>query len=329
MPRVLLLRSISKLLRGPFLYRLEGTESIDMKPQNSIIIPSANPILVRYTVEGLLNQNSDNDNNEIIIVTPNLIQVQQMLKNTNVRIIGVDNLYPPGKMRNVGASHAHGKMLFFIDDDCIPSPDWIAKMLDVINNEDAIGAVGCRVVSEKKSFWCRCADYALFSCCQYNRLLESSLGAGALVVRKQAYREINGFDESLLASEDWDFCLRLQEKKWKSIFTPSVEVTHNHRRDSFVKILKSSYLSGERSGLIVQSRHMNKMSWLAKLSLILRSPWFYWILILPYSGAVSIQQLIEFLKKDLKVVVYYPIMFASRLSYHFGVWNQLIRESQE
>ena len=325
----LLLRNISKRLRRLFLCRFKETEMSDMKPQNSIIIPSANPILVMHTIEGLLKQDLDNSSYEIIIVTPNPAQVQQMLKNKNVMVVGVDNLYPPGKMRNIGAGCAHGEMLFFIDDDCIPPSDWICKMLGVINSEDVIGATGCRVVSEKKSFWCHCADYALFSCCQYNRFLESSLGAGALVVRKLAYQDINGFDESLLASEDWDFCLRLQEKKWKSIFTPIVEVTHNHRRDSFLKILKSSYLSGLRSGLIVQSRHMNKMSWLAKLSLMLRSPWFYWLLILPYSGAVSLQQLIGFLKKDLKVVVYYPMMLASRMSYHFGVWRQLMLESQE
>ncbi len=294
----------------------------------SVVIPSANSDLVHQTVGGILSQDCGTDEIEIIIVTPFVELLTDRYRITNssasiIKVVGVDRLFPPGKMRNIGAVHACGKTLFFIDDDIVPSSNWISSLSEVLVNDGSIGAVGCKVVSMKHGFFPQCADYALFGCCQHAKLIDTNLGAGALAVNREAFREIGGFDEVLLASEDWDFCLKLQGEKWRTVFSPKTITRHNHRRESLGAILKSSYHSGYKSGLVVQERHQEQMSWLAKVSLFLSSPYLYWLLIIPYSAAISLLQFTTSLQNK-KIISFLPILFMSRVNYHFGVWKSLV-----
>jgi GT2 family glycosyltransferase len=44
--------------------------------------------------------------------------------------------------RNLGASHAEGDWLAFTDDDCVPGPDWLSKLVEALAGHDADGATG-------------------------------------------------------------------------------------------------------------------------------------------------------------------------------------------
>lgn len=290
----------------------------------SVIIPSARSHDVGHTVDALL---SAEVLAEEIIVVAQLNPEHDALAGKGVRFVHVPALYPPGKMRNIGARAAQGGLLAFIDDDCIPPPGWLRKLRDVVRKEKNVGVVGCRVVGIKNDFWIRCADYSLFAAYQHMSEKSCSLGSAALIVKKDAFEEINGFDEGLKASEDWDFSLHLAEKGWKCIFTPEVEVFHNHGCNTLKSILSKSYSYGLRSNLVVQRRHLSKMSWLARLSVAMGSPWLYWMLILPYSALVTLFQVCEFFRGDRKVLAYMPVIFGSRCAYHVGVWKSLFQDN--
>jgi GT2 family glycosyltransferase len=288
----------------------------------SVIIPSGRADRVYLTVEGLNNQTLDRSQYEIIIVTPKPESMQR-LKDAGARIIGVDRLYAPGKMRNIGAHAACGKILFFIDDDCIPPQNWLEKSLKTLEGEKNIGAVGCRVVAFKDSFWTRCADYSLFSAYQYNQCRYGDLGSAAIGTRREAFEDAKGFDEELLASEDWDFSLKLKEKNWKCVFDPSVEVKHDHRCNTLAIIIGKAYRFGRNSGLVVQARHNKNISWLARLSVMLGNPLLYLLLIFPYGLAVTLLQLWDFRGTDHRLVPFAPIMLSSRIAYQIGVWARV------
>ncbi|KJS01691.1 MAG: hypothetical protein VR65_08055 [Desulfobulbaceae bacterium BRH_c16a] len=298
-----------------------------MKFDISIIIPSGRPDRVGETIQALEQQTLSGLEYDIHVVTPFADRLER--KYTAVHVDRTDLLYPPGGMRNIGAAASSGDILAFIDDDCVPPQNWLSETMKSLSLEKRVGAVGCRVVSGDNNFWSRCADYCLFSDYQGFHDRQGALGSAAVLVYRQAFDEAGGFDEALLASEDWDFSLRLQENGWKCRFVSSVEVQHNHGRGSFIGILRNSYRSGLRSGLVVQERYGNSISWLAKLSISFKSAWLYWMLILPYASAVSLLQAIASIKRDANVLWYFPVMFVSRVVYHFGVWKRLITDSRE
>lgn len=293
-----------------------------MQPYVSVIIPSGRPEMVEETIQGLEKQDLGRNTFEVVVVTP-VQKFQLSSSSVDVTILQVKQLFAPGRMRNLGAAKARGELLAFIDDDCIPPVHWLSTLVQTIDEGKSLAAVGCRVVG-RKGYWNRCADYALFAAYQHNIRKICDLGSAAILVRASAFIEVGGFDQDLLASEDWEFSLRLSGHGWRCLFEPGVEVLHNHRCGSLVAICYKSYLYGMRSSLITQRRHREQMSLLARLSVAMGSPWVYWLLILPYSIVVSLFQGGEFFQTDRKVIMYFPIIFLSRCIYHIGVWQSLL-----
>ena len=298
-----------------------------MSPAISVIIPSSRPEEVVETIQGLERQDLDKDLFEILVVSPFKLDYRQ-IGLPRIRTIQTTYLYAPGKMRNLGAVEAQGDYLAFIDDDCIPPVRWLSTLLNILQEQAKVAAVGCRVISLKKSYWGRAADYALFAAYQYSTRKRIALGSAAIMFNRSRFEEVGGFDETLKASEDWDVSLKLQDGDWDCIFDPQVEVLHDHGCYDFLAILKKSYMYGLRSRLVVQNRHKDKMSWLAKLSLYMSSPWLYWLLIVPYAFLVCIFQGIDFIRWDKKIILYFPVLCICRLGYHIGVFNGLVNDKR-
>ena len=294
----------------------------------SVIIPSARPGKVIGTLCGLSTQTLAADVLEMIVVTPKHSQEKiDCDRITKVKVVFVDELYPPGKMRNIGARSAVGDYLAFIDDDCIPGERWLENLIKEVTSHQDVGMVGCRVVSGNKGFWSESADYALFAAYQYKKKLFIDLGSAAIMVKRQAFTEVAGFDESMLASEDWDFSLRLRQVGWRCLFTPEGQVLHFHGRESFSAIAQSAYRSGFRSGLMVQIKHFSKMSWLAKISVRMGTSFWYFPLILPYALALTLMQCLGLVQTDFYKCRHVPMIFICRFLYHCGVWRKLLQES--
>jgi hypothetical protein len=243
-----------------------------------------------------------------------------------VRLVDAGGLHPPGEMRNIGAAQSRAGWLLFIDDDCLPPPDTLVNLLACAEQDDWIGAVGCRLVSAQAGFWNRCADYALFSAYQFDEEREIALGSAVLLVRRTAFEEAGGFDTDLRASEDWDFCLRLAGEGWACRFTPAVEVRHEHRRGSCGAILRMAWLSGRCSGLTVQQRHAKHMTLPARIALRFKHPVLYPLVMLPYALMLAVADVWTF-RRDPIIWACWPVVFMARLSYQFGAWRALWRTS--
>lgn len=289
----------------------------------SIIVPCARPEKVKATIEALLNQDFPAGEYEIIVVVPRE-EDGAIIQSSAVSVVIAGQLFAPGKMRNIGARNATGRYLFFIDDDCIPRRTWLGSMKEILESSAGIGALGCRVTCAVENFWSRCADFALFSAYQFTTARDCDLGSAALAMRKEAFESVGGFDETLLASEDWDFSLKLKSKGWNCRFEPGIEVSHDHRRGTFNSIMKQGWMSGLLSGVTIPARYYEQMTWLAKLSVKMGSGWLYWLLILPYALANTVLQAVPFLKKEPMVILYAPFLFLTRFAYHLGVWRKLM-----
>ena len=104
--------------------------------------------------------------------------------------------------RNRGAQLAHGDYLLFIDSDMSLRPDVVSQCLTALDLAGASAAV-VPEVSVGRGFWANC------------RALERSCYLGDDLVEaprfftRRAFESVGGFDEDLIAFEDWDLSIRL------------------------------------------------------------------------------------------------------------------------
>lgn len=145
----------------------------------------------------------------------------------------------PAVKRDVAANTARGDILAFLDDDAYPKPDWLAKALPHFN-DPAVAAVGGPAVTPANDGW-----QAQLS----GAVLTSPLGTGPaqmrywptgqvrtmddwpsvnLLVRKQAFDQIGGFDTNYWPGEDTKLCLDLVRAGYKLVYDPAV-VCYHHR----------------------------------------------------------------------------------------------------
>jgi GT2 family glycosyltransferase len=293
----------------------------------SVIIPCSRPAGAQPLLDALLRQTLPADSYEIIVAVPhNAGKVP--INDPRLRVVETTKLFPPGHMRNIGAKAARADLLCFIDDDCVPPPDWLERMIRDLESDAVIGLAGCRIKSDPPTFWNRCADYSLFPDCQSRSRECFGLCSGAIAARRAAIEEAGSFDNDLMASEDWDLSVSVKSMGWKLLFNPDVEVLHRHGRGSPAAILCQSYRYGFSSGLGVQRRHPDQMTLMGRISLHCSQPFVY-MFWMPFAALLTgIFQIWKLRGADLLLPLFAPMILMARFSYQLGVWDRLFKDRQ-
>jgi glycosyltransferase involved in cell wall biosynthesis len=106
--------------------------------------------------------------------------------------------------RNLGARHAQGKYLLFVDSDMVLDADVVEQCVGQLQSHPDCAAVIIPEVSCGDGFWARCK--ALERSCY---LGDDSIEAPRFFART-AFDSIGGFDETLNGPEDWDLARRVR-----------------------------------------------------------------------------------------------------------------------
>lgn len=129
-----------------------------------------------------------------------------------------------GYLRNFLVEKSSGKILVFIDADVTLAREWGQASLDVLSdlssNKRQITGSKCSVPDIK--------NY-LFKC-WFSKIRESEgnyLGTGHMIVARDGFNEIGGFDVSLRSGEDYDFCSRARGAGYQINFRPELKVFHH------------------------------------------------------------------------------------------------------
>lgn len=141
----------------------------------------------------------------------------------------------PAAARNVGASFARGEILAFIDSDCSASTEWLTELLPAFDDPKTV-AVGGKVDG-------MCTESAVD---RYEAVMSSlSLGSRErsgsegddtfylpscnLLVRRDAFLAVDGFDDTMHVGEDVDLTWRLRDEGLTITYLPAGTVLHEHR----------------------------------------------------------------------------------------------------
>ncbi len=137
----------------------------------------------------------------------------------------------PASARNTGASVASSELLLFTDADCVPSKDWIDKMLQPFDDPEVMAVKGSYLTSQPEVI-ARLIQIEYEE--KYDRLSRQQyidfVDTYSAAYRKQAFVSVGGFDTSfpVPSAEDQELSFRLAKKGYKMVFARGAVVYHQH-----------------------------------------------------------------------------------------------------
>jgi len=148
----------------------------------------------------------------------------------DVRLIRQENA-GPGAARNRGAAEAGGELIVFVDDDCIPEPDWLERLTAPLSDGEIAGAKGAYLSrqSELVARFVQLEYEEKYECLKRQPYIDF-IDTYSAVFRRDVFLAAGGYDTafSTASVEDQEFSFRLAEAGRKLVFVPRARVWHRH-----------------------------------------------------------------------------------------------------
>ena len=143
---------------------------------------------------------------------------------------------------NLGARHATGTVLAFLNNDARPHPAWVEAAVDVLREQPAVGAVASKVLDWDGEL----IDFVDAGLTWFGMGYKRHAGqpddgshdaprdvlfatGSAMFVRAGVFRELGGFDERFfMFYEDVDLGWRLNLRGWRVRYVPESLTFHKH-----------------------------------------------------------------------------------------------------
>lgn len=201
----------------------------------SVIIPNLHSPLIGTVIAALRHQTARAAISEIIIVGQDR-HGQIPPDAPDVLFIATPHRLQQGAARNLGVQYARGTYLLFLDADCIPQPDLVAKMLAA--HQQGYPVVGGAVVLADlphgvhgmPRYWMQCDNALAFAHALSHAPagLRQSLATHAFSIQRETFIGLGGFREE--DGEDHDLSYRMRQAGIPMYFTPHACVAHHHSR---------------------------------------------------------------------------------------------------
>ncbi|HUA04404.1 MAG TPA: glycosyltransferase family 2 protein [Solirubrobacteraceae bacterium] len=198
------------------------------RPEISVVMPFAgDEYAARAAIEALLALDL-RVGDELILADNSGLAVAR----GGVAVIRAAGERSPAHARNVGAAHAHGEWILFLDADC-RAPSGLLDAYFAVPVADDVGALAGEVVAllEGDTLAARYGSARNFLSQQahLSHPYRPRAVAANLLVRRAAFEQIGGFYEGVRAAEDTDFSWRLQQSGWKLELRRGAKVEHRYR----------------------------------------------------------------------------------------------------
>lgn len=223
-------------------------EILEWEPSDEIFEPLVSIIIPVYNraheigpcLESLLSLDYPLSDMEIIVVDDaSQDNTADMVRNYPVRLITQKQNMGQSAARNIGVRAACGEIIAFIDSDCTADPNWLRDLLPYFH-DSRNALVGGYVDSFFRETW---LDRYEEVHSPLNMGQKKIIGAGKysafyvptcnLLIRKSAYNQVGGLDETTRIGEDVDLCWKLRRNGYRLIYVPKGTVKHKHRNIFF------------------------------------------------------------------------------------------------
>jgi len=188
------------------------------------------------------------------------------VKNINIKVINQEN-EGVSSARNRVISSALGNLIFFLDDDCYPTENWMQAMYMRFKIDEHIDGIGGRIIPFPKKGLVN--EYYNITNRLEKPMVDYKTGEIVTIITANcgfctsALRSVGGFDQKIFAKnvggEDVDLTYRLRQKGYHLSYEPNAVVFHEYP-EKFSTIFNkySNYGTGMR--IYCKARNINPQS---------------------------------------------------------------------
>jgi O-antigen biosynthesis protein len=226
------------------------------EPLVSLVIPTKDNLECLEPCITSITNKTTYTNYEIIIIDNQSIdkRTQEYFKriqkeDRRVRVLSYSHSFNFSAINNYAVYEAKGDLIGLINNDTeVISPDWLTEMASQALRPE-IGCVGAKlyytnesiqhagvilgiggVAGHSHKYFHRSAQGYFHRLKVVQNL--SAVTAACLLVRKNVYLQVRGFDENSLkiAFNDVDFCLKVKAAGYRNLWTPYAELYHHESK---------------------------------------------------------------------------------------------------
>lgn len=222
------------------------------EPKVTIIIPTKDKVdLLRVAVQSILDK-TRYSNFEILVVNnrseqaETLAYLEEISHLSRVRVLVYDKPYSFAALNNWAASQTDAALLAFVNNDIeVIASDWLADMAGHALRPE-VGAVGAKLLYPNGTIQhagivvgigglaghphvgYRRDAFGYFGRAACTQQF-SAVTAACMVMRREVFEEIRGFDEKsfAVAFNDVDIGLRLRQARYSVVWTPYAQLFHH------------------------------------------------------------------------------------------------------
>jgi GT2 family glycosyltransferase len=202
-------------------------------PDVSVVVPAHNRVQsLEALLVALAGQTMPKDRFEVIVVddcsvdgTADLLRSVEAGGTVPLRWFTTpSNSGGPSRPRNLGWQAARAPIVAFIDDDCIPAPEWLEHGVTAMQVDGEIGVLQARTELPPGKSPRNVGRWVVW------REVKDATGwfeCANIFYARAALEEVGGFDESLRTwGEDSDLGWRVVEAGWQRGYTDRAVVVH-------------------------------------------------------------------------------------------------------
>lgn len=224
----------------------------------SVIIPSYRAAAtIRRCIDGLRAQ-IDAPPFEIIVVDSSPDDTAAIIGRDlpDVWLIHLLQQTDPARARNIGAGQAQGHYLLFVDADCVADPQWVRRMVDVLDaGYDAVGGAIRNANGDTAASWAGYfCEFREFLPCGNPRDVEN-LTLGNAGYKRDPFWAVGGFPAGMFPQEDQVFHAGLRQTGARIRFDPQIVVAHHHRAGR-IAFLRHQRLIGRANARVLDRLRM-------------------------------------------------------------------------
>jgi len=287
-----------------------------------IIITLNRPSLLQRTLDGLARQSRPIDD-VIVIDNGPTAGTEQVVSAFTARYVP-EPRRGYANARNRGLAEARGDVIYFLDDDCVPDPDWADVLWNVLESGAADLASGSRAPGQP----------GLAARLEYlstdGPVLSPALAAGParhlstsnLLLRREVVTKTGCFDAALTMCEDRDFTTRASKLGFRLRYEPKARVTHYpaiHRVSEY--LAKMRHYGTGTSQYFRRWRAEEPLAGMFPASPAVR------LLLLPALAAAGAGYLVaRNLPQNLDAIPLSPLLFVGQLWWHWGGYEAMRQE---